>query len=106
MRAGWALNCEDGVVFADAALRADLSARHPAVAGRIEARRKFVRDELGIPLRDSILPLSSTPLCLPPFWLAPGTIAGADVTAVDSKPKIRIRRGLDARVRSKSGRAL
>jgi hypothetical protein len=74
MRAGWALNCEDGVVFADAALRADLSARHPAVAGRIEARRKFVRDELGIPLRDSILPLSSTPLCLPPFWLAPGRL--------------------------------
>ena len=74
MRAGWALNCEDGVVFADAVLRADLSARHPAVAARIEARQKFVRDELGIPLRDSILPLSSTPLCLPPFWLASGRL--------------------------------
>jgi hypothetical protein len=71
---GWALNCEDGVVFADAALRAELTARHPAVAGRIEARRKFVRDELGIPIKDSILPLSSTPLCLPPFWLAPGRL--------------------------------
>jgi hypothetical protein len=74
MRAGWALNCEDGVVFADAALRAELNARHPAVAGRIEARRRFVRDELGIPIRDSILPLSSTPLCLPPFWLAAGRL--------------------------------
>jgi hypothetical protein len=70
MRDGWALNCEDGVVFADAALRAELKARHPAVVERIEARRKFVRDELGIAIRDSILPLSSTPLCLPPFWLA------------------------------------
>jgi hypothetical protein len=70
MRAGWALNCEDGVVFADAALRAELKAGHPAVVERIEARRRFVGDELGIPIRDSILPLSSTPLCLPPFWLA------------------------------------
>jgi hypothetical protein len=70
MRDGWALNCEDGIVFADAALRAELKARHPAVVERIEARRKFVRDKLGISVKDSILPLSSTPLCLPPFWLA------------------------------------
>ena len=80
MRAGWALNCEDGVVFADAALRAELKARHPAVAERIEARRRFVRDELGIAIRDSILPLSSTPLCLPPFLARVRAIAGAGVT--------------------------
>ena len=36
----------------------------------LSLRRQFVRDELGITLKDSILPLSSTPLCLPPFWLA------------------------------------
>jgi hypothetical protein len=48
-----------------------LLARHPAVLERIAARRQFVRDELGVTLKDSILPLSSTPLCLPPFWLAP-----------------------------------
>lgn len=74
MRAGWALNCEDGIVFADAALRAELKAHHPAVAERIERRRSFVRDKLGIIIKDSILPLSSTPLCLPPFWLAPGRL--------------------------------
>ncbi|HEY3623435.1 MAG TPA: Xaa-Pro aminopeptidase [Roseiarcus sp.] len=74
MRAGWALNCEDGVVFADAALRAELKARHPAVVERIEARRTFVGDDLGIPIKDAILPLSSTPLCLPPFWLASGRL--------------------------------
>jgi hypothetical protein len=74
MRAGWALNCEDGIVFADATLRAELKGRHPAVVKRIEARRKFVRDQLGIAMRDSILPLSSTPLCLPPFWLAAGQL--------------------------------
>jgi hypothetical protein len=74
MRAGWALNCEDGIVFADATLRAELKARHPALVERIDARRNFVRDELGIAMRDSILPLSSTPLCLPPFWLAAGRL--------------------------------
>ncbi len=74
MRAGSALNCEDGVVFADAKLRAELKALHPAVAERIEARRDFVRDELGLSIGESILPLSSTPLCLPPFWLAAGRL--------------------------------
>jgi hypothetical protein len=54
MRAGWALNCEDGVVFADAALRTELKAHHPAVVERIEARRRFVREAVGIPIEDSI----------------------------------------------------
>ena len=74
MRAGSALNCEDSVVFANVALRAQLKARHPAVAERVDSRRQFVRDELGIQIKDSILPLSSTPLCLPPFWLAAGRL--------------------------------
>jgi hypothetical protein len=71
---GWALNCEDGVVFADASLRAELKERHPEVFGRIEARRRFVGDQLGVSFAEAILPLSSTPLCLPPFWLAPGRL--------------------------------
>ena len=71
MPAGWALNCEDGIVFADQPLRTDLRTRHPAVFNRIEARRAFMRDELGVALKESILPLSSTALCLPPFWMAP-----------------------------------
>jgi hypothetical protein len=70
MPTGWALNCGYGVAFADDALRAELSIRHPAAFERIEARRRFARDELGVAIRDSILPLSCTPLCLPPFWLA------------------------------------
>jgi hypothetical protein len=71
MPAGWALNCEDGVAFADAALRAELKAKHPAVHDRIARRRAFMRDALGVAVKDSILPLSATPLCLPPFWLKP-----------------------------------
>jgi hypothetical protein len=71
LRTGWALNCEDTVAFADAALRQEIKARHPEVSARIGARRAFMRDVLGVDLPDSILPLSNIPLCLPPFWLAP-----------------------------------
>ncbi len=74
MRMGHALNCEDTVVFADQALRRDLEARHPAVAQRIAERRIFVREAIGIDLKESILPMSSTPLCLPPFWLKPNLL--------------------------------
>jgi hypothetical protein len=74
LRAGWALNCEDGVAIADGALRAELASRHPAVATRIQRRRAFMRDFLGIDVKESILPLSSTPLCLAPFWLKPNNL--------------------------------
>jgi Xaa-Pro aminopeptidase len=69
VRDGWALNCEDSVVFADAALRDELAARHPQVWARIAARRAFVSDTLGVTMAESVLPLSSTPLCLAPLWL-------------------------------------
>jgi len=74
LKAGWALNCEDGIVIADAGLRAELAERHPETFARIAARRDFMRAELGVPLKDVILPLSSTPLYLPPFWLRPGHV--------------------------------
>jgi hypothetical protein len=71
LRAGYALNCEDPVVFADQALRAEIAVRHPVAARRIAARSAFMREAIGIDLRETILPLSSTPLCLAPFWLKP-----------------------------------
>jgi hypothetical protein len=74
MKRGQTLNCEDGIVFADAALRAELQARHPEVFARMQARAAFVRQKIGLPLKDSVLLLSSTPLCLPPFWLKPGRL--------------------------------
>ena len=66
---GQALNCEDPVTIADDSLCGELKSRHLACYNRIEARRKFMRDQLGVDLKASILPLSSTPLYLPPFWL-------------------------------------
>ena len=66
---GQTLNCEDAIVFADADLRAEIEKRHPEVYARMMARRAFIADVIGIELSPSILPLSSTPLCLAPFWL-------------------------------------
>jgi hypothetical protein len=67
---GWALNCEDSVTFADEALRDELRRIYPEVFGRIDARRNFMEKEIGVSLKASILPLSNTPLCLPPCWLS------------------------------------
>jgi hypothetical protein len=74
LRNGWALNCEDAVTFANHALRIELQTKYPATWRRIEARREFVRQELGVAIPESTLLLSSTPLCLPPFWLASGML--------------------------------
>jgi hypothetical protein len=74
MPPGRTLNCEDPLVFADEALRADLAARFPAVWARIAARRTFMRDELGIAIGDDVLPLSTMPAYLAPLWLAPNRV--------------------------------
>jgi hypothetical protein len=66
---GYALNCEDTVAVADAALRAALAASYPDLWRRVEARRVFMREALGIRIADELLPLSAAPAYLPPFWL-------------------------------------
>jgi hypothetical protein len=66
---GRALNCEDGVVIGDAALRDAIAQRHPETWSRMVARQRFMRDSLGIDIADEVLPLSSCPAYLPPFWL-------------------------------------
>lgn len=74
MPAGWALNCEDTVAFADAGLREAIRSRYPAMQARIDARRAFMADRLGVSISDNILPFADTPLYLPPFWLRPGHV--------------------------------
>jgi len=71
---GWALNCEDPVILADSALRLELKTKHPEVWQRVEMRRRFVSEKIGVEIPESTLLISSTPLCLPPFWLAPGML--------------------------------
>jgi hypothetical protein len=62
-------NIEDGVALADASLRAELAARYPDMWRRIQRRRAFMEDALGIALHDDVLPFSNIPAWLPPFIL-------------------------------------
>jgi len=64
-------NIEDGVALADGSLRAAFAAGYPAAWARIEARRRFMRESLGIELHDDVLPLSNLAAHLPPFVLRP-----------------------------------
>lgn len=62
---------EDGIVLADAALRAELETLYPEVWARMQARRAMLADVFGVTLHDEVLPMSNTAGWLPPFWLAP-----------------------------------
>ena len=64
-------NIEDGVALADETLRAELAAAYPAAWERIQARRRFMADGLGIDLHADVLPLSNLAGHLPPFLLRP-----------------------------------
>jgi hypothetical protein len=65
-------NIEDGICIADEALRAQIAARHPDAWKRIEARRSFMTNVLGLTLHPDVLPLSNLAGYLPPFLLSPG----------------------------------
>ena len=67
-------NIEDGIALADAALRAEFRAAYPEAWARIEARRGFMTEVLGLQLRPEVLPFSNIPAYLPPFLLAPGRV--------------------------------
>ncbi len=72
-------NIEDGVALADESLRAALATAYPAAWSRIDARRRFMREALGIELHPDVLPFSNIPAYLPPFLLRPDramTLAG------------------------------
>lgn len=69
MLPGKALNCEDAVAIADTDLRNTLAAKHPQTWSRIQARRAFLENTIGVTLADHLLPLSNIQLCLPPLWL-------------------------------------
>ena len=62
-------NMEDGIVLADANLRSELAVKYPEMWKRIEARRQFMKDKIGVKLDESVLPLSNIPMWLPPFGL-------------------------------------
>jgi hypothetical protein len=64
-------NIEDGIAFADESLRREIAESYPEAWLRIEARRSFMRDSLGIELHPDVLPFSNIPAYLTPYLLAP-----------------------------------
>jgi Xaa-Pro aminopeptidase len=65
-------NIEDGIALGDASLRAAFAGAYPDVWARIQARRRFMTETLGIKLHDDVLPFSNIPAWLPPFLLGTG----------------------------------
>jgi hypothetical protein len=64
-------NAEDGVVLADVGQRRALAEQYPQCWQRMQARRRFMRETLGILLDESVLPTGNIPGWLPPFALNP-----------------------------------
>jgi len=64
-------NLEDTVALADMQMREELAALYPQAWKRIQARRAFMQEGLGIRLKPEVLPFSNIPAYLPPFLLAP-----------------------------------
>ncbi len=64
-------NIEDGVALLDEPGRKTFAERYPDAWQRVEARRAFMADALGINLKPEVLPLSNLQGYLPPFLLAP-----------------------------------
>jgi hypothetical protein len=65
---------EEGIVIADASLRAELEARHPGLLRRCDARRAFMRDTLGYDVPDTVLPLADVAGTVTPFFLSPNHV--------------------------------
>jgi hypothetical protein len=62
-------NIEDGVALGDESLRDAFATAYPAAWRRIQARRRFMAESLGIELHPDVLPFSNIPAWLPPFLL-------------------------------------
>jgi Xaa-Pro aminopeptidase len=67
-------NIEDGIALGDEGLRATFAARYPDAWARIQDRRQFMHDALGIDLHPDVLPFSNIPAYLPPFLLRPDRV--------------------------------
>jgi len=65
-------NIEDGIALADEELRAEFERKYPEAWGRIQERRRFMEQVIGIHLKPEVLPFSNIPAYLPPYLLNPG----------------------------------
>jgi Xaa-Pro aminopeptidase len=65
---------EDGYALADEHLQRQLTALAPGLMERCRERREWMRSELGLPVHDTVLPLSNLCGVVPPFLLNPKRI--------------------------------
>jgi len=63
-------SAEDGIAIADEKLRQELKEQYPDTWQRIETRRRYMKEELGISLKEEILPLSDLCGYLRPYLLS------------------------------------
>jgi hypothetical protein len=68
------INIEDGIALADEALRSEIAQKFPETWARIQARRTFMAEVIGIQLKPEVLPFSNIPAYLPPFVLRPDRV--------------------------------
>lgn len=64
-------NIEDGIALADEDLRTEIADKYPEMWERIQARRRFMAEVIGIKLKPEVLPFSNIPAYLPPYMLSP-----------------------------------
>jgi hypothetical protein len=64
-------NVEDGVILADDILREELQNNFPEMYARMQERRRFMIEDLGLELDTCVLPLGNTPAYLTPYILEP-----------------------------------
>ncbi|MDJ0954458.1 MAG: aminopeptidase P family N-terminal domain-containing protein [Acidimicrobiia bacterium] len=67
-------NIEDGLALADEDLRTEIARSYPGMWRRIQARRRFMEQGLGIRLHADVLPFSNIPAYLAPFLLRPDLV--------------------------------
>lgn len=68
-------NMEDGIVLADEALRNEWAERFPASWKRIQLRRSFMINEIGINIKPEVLPLSNIAAYYTPYLLSKNIVA-------------------------------
>lgn len=69
-----AANCEDALALADVDLRAELRERFPEAWARIQARREFITERLGLTIHEEVLPFSDRQVALPPALMSTATL--------------------------------
>jgi hypothetical protein len=67
-------NIEDGIALLDSRGRDELRDKFPEMARRVDARRAFMADVLGIRLKPEVMPLSNLAAAYPPFLLQPNRL--------------------------------